>query len=204
MLLKKEGLPEFDLLIDWPAHYYEIEDIVKRKKYLKKAIDQNLDPAHDCYRMKLLNKRFFSKSKKKSSDSFMLAWIMIKASAAASNSFSIPKQIQELENNLRDLCLYGFTPENEAEQQVLEEEWSNFGRCHLISCSKSRNYCSTVFNMVSLQDDVIARKIAAEINLVTLTYPSKFGLEAYLAPLRRIMILTFCQMIENGKSYWDI
>lgn len=204
MLLKKKDLPEFDFLENWPAHYYKIKDIIKRKEFLEKAITQNLDSEHDCYRMKLLNRRFFKENKKGTTDSFMLAWIMIKASASSGDAFIIKKKKRELENDLKNLCLCDFTPENEAEQQVLEEEWSDFARCYLSSCVESKNYCSTLFNMIPLKDDAVAKKIVAEINLVTLSYPSKFGLENFMAPLRQIMIHTFCQMIENGASYWDL
>lgn len=204
MLLKKKDLSEFDFLENWPAHYYEIKDIIKRKEFLEKAITQNLDSEHDCYRMKLLNRRFFKKNKKGTADSFMLAWIMIKASASSGDAFIIKKKRRELENDLKNLCLYDFTLENEAEQQVLEEEWSDFAMRYLSSCVENKNYCSTLFNMVPLKDDAVARKIVAEINLVTLSYPSKFGLEDSMAPLRQIMIRTFCQMIENGSSYWEI
>ncbi|MDE7287052.1 MAG: hypothetical protein K2N55_09480, partial [Lachnospiraceae bacterium] len=150
MLLKKKDLPEFDYLENWPAHYFEIKNAIKRKEYLEKAMELNLDPAHDGYRMKLLKKRFFSENKKGTADSFMLAWIMIKA-AAAGNSFMLKKQTRELENNLRNLCLYDFTPENEDEKQVLDEEWNDFARCYLASCVESKSYCSTLFNMVPLQ-----------------------------------------------------
>lgn len=204
MLLKKKDLPEFDYLEDWPAHYYEIKNTVKRREYLEKAIGMNLDPAHNGYRMRLLEKRFFSENKKGTADSFMLAWIMIKAAAASQDSFMVKRQVRELENNLRNLCLFDFTCENEDEQQVLEEEWNDFARCYLASCVESKSYCSTLFNMVPLQDGAIARKIVAEINLVTLTYPAAFGMEACMAPLRQIIIQTFCRMIENGSSYWDL
>lgn len=203
MLLKKKALPEFDFLESWPAHYYEIKDIIKRKEILEKAISQNLDPEHDSFRMKLLNKRFFTENKKGTTDSFMLAWIMIKASSASGDIFIGKKKGRELEAHLRNLCLYDFTPENEAEQQVLEEEWTDFARCYLLSCVESKSYCSTLFNMVPLQDSAVARKIVEEINLITLSYPSKFGLEDSMIPLRQIMGRTFCQMIENGFSYWN-
>lgn len=204
MLLKKKDLPEFDFLENWPAHYYEIKNAMKRKEYLEKAIELNLDPAHDGYRMKLLKKRFFSENKKGTADSFMLAWIMIKAAAAANDSFMMKRQIKELEGNLRNLCLYDYTPENEDEQQVLEEEWSDFARCFLASCVESKSYCSTLFNMVPLQDNAVARKIVSEVNLVTHNYPAAFGLAEAMIPLRQILILTFCRMIENGSSYWDL
>ncbi|GFI57415.1 D-galactose-binding periplasmic protein [Muribaculaceae bacterium] len=89
---------------------------------------------------------------------------MIKAAAASKDSFMIKRQTRELENNLKNLCLYDFTCENGDEQQVLEEEWNDFARCYLASCVESKSYCSTLFNMVPLQDSAIDALKAAEIS----------------------------------------
>lgn len=203
MLLKKNDLPGPDFLENWPAHYYEIKDILQRKEFLEKAISLHLDPDHDCFRMQLLKKRFFARNKKGTADSFILAWIMIKASAASADSLFVKKQKQELENNLKSLCLYDYPSGDEAYQQVLREEWSDFARRYLASCAESKNYCSTLFNMVPLKEEALARKLTSEIDLITRIYPSSFGFEDLLLPLRQIMVDTFCQMIQNGESYWN-
>ena len=41
MLLNNENV---DYLSEWPAHYYEIEDINERERILQLAIEQKLDP----------------------------------------------------------------------------------------------------------------------------------------------------------------
>lgn len=201
MLLRKEATPKIDFLENWPAHYYEIKTAVSRKEFLEKAIAQHLDPEYDCYRMKLLNKRFFQKNKKKAADSFMHAWIMM--NAAASNSFIGKRQLRELTGYLEDLCLHGYLPENEAEQQILTAEWTDFARSYLLSCIGDKSYCSTFFSIVPLKDNAVAHKLVEEIDLVTRIYPSKFGMEASFAPLRQIFISVYCQIIENGETYWD-
>jgi hypothetical protein len=47
----------------------------------------------------------------------------------------------------------------------------------------------------------VAEKLAAEILLVTRDYPALFDLADEFAPFRKVMIETFCQMIENGETY---
>ena len=42
MLLNNENV---DYLLEWPAYYYEIEDINERERILQLAIEQKLDPA---------------------------------------------------------------------------------------------------------------------------------------------------------------
>lgn len=202
MLLKKETTSNTDFLEDWPVHYHEIKTALQRKDILEKAIAQNLDPVHNTYRMKLLEKRFFSMNKKGTVDSFMRAWIMIHAAAAANDSVLIKRQQRELIGYLKDLCLYDYIPENEAERQILVEEWTDFIKSYLLSCIGNKNYCSTFFNMISLKDEAIARKIADEIDLVTRIYPSKFGLADFLVPFRHVVISTYSRMIEHGESYF--
>ena len=54
MLLNNENV---DYLSEWPAHYYEIEDINERERILQLAIEQKLDPALDEKRLLILRKR---------------------------------------------------------------------------------------------------------------------------------------------------
>ena len=51
MLLNNENV---DYLSEWPAHYYEIEDINERERILQLAIEQKLDPALDEKRLLIL------------------------------------------------------------------------------------------------------------------------------------------------------
>lgn len=54
---------------------------------------------------------------------------------------------------------------------------------------------------VPIKDAKVAEKLAAEILLVTRDYPALFDLADEFAPFRKVMIETFCQMIENGETY---
>ena len=80
-----------DYLSEWPAHYYEIEDINERERILKLAIEQKLDPARDEKRLLVLKKRFGEKQAEKRADHFLHAWMMIQATGAGGVSFSEKK-----------------------------------------------------------------------------------------------------------------
>lgn len=58
------------------------------------------------------------------------------------------------------------------------------------------------FGIVPIKDASVARKIAEEIDFVTRTYPQKLELADEFAPFREVMVNTYCNMIENGSSYW--
>ena len=78
----------------------------------------------------------------------------------------------------------------------------NFAKVLLASCTGSKTYCSTLFGIVPIKDASVARKIAEEIDFVTRTYPQKLELADEFAPFREVMVNTYCNMIENGSSYW--
>lgn len=131
----------------------------------------------------------------------MLAWMMLKADCENTPFFREKKQ-QEFQKYLRDLCLLDYEPESEAEQQILSEEWADFARCYLSYCAQSRTYCSTFFGIVPIRDEAVARKMAEEIDLITKKYPTDLGFPEALLPLRRIFLSVYCQMVEDGETYF--
>lgn len=202
MLSRKKTTSKINYLEDWPTHYYDIPTPSLRKEYLEQAIASNLDPDHDLCRMELLKKRFGMKGKKDSGDSFMFAWIMIKSAALAQDNLLIKKQKRELDKYLEDLCLRGFVSDSPAMNQVLEEEWADFARRYIISCAKSKNYCSTFFSIIPLKYDAIAQKLAEEIDLVTRIYPDKFEMAQDFLPLRRMFMDAYYQLVDDADLYW--
>lgn len=208
MLLNNENV---DYLLEWPAHYYEIEDINERERILQLAIEQKLDPALDEKRLLILRKRFGDHPAEKRADHFLRAWMMIQAASAGGVSFfqkkrqkkelceylmqlgirTDEKQNVEKDADVEDVCGY-----------ILEEEWKNFAYTYLASCTGSRAYCSTLFGIVPIKDAAVAEKIAQDIDLVTKDYPAAFGLEEAVRPFRSIMVDAFCQYIPNGESVW--
>lgn len=89
MLLNNENV---DYLSEWPAHYYEIEDINERERILQLAIEQKLDPALDEKRLLILRKRFGDHPAEKRADLFLRAWMMIQAASAGGVSFFQKKE----------------------------------------------------------------------------------------------------------------
>lgn len=202
MLLKNQKEDTTDYTKDWPARYYDIPTGALRREHLERAKSEGFAVSTDPYREMLCERRFFSKNKDGSVDSFFRAWTMIKASAAAGVSFFQKKrQKKELLAYMNDLCLSPEHPLPESADAVLIEEWQDFARGLISSCTGSKAYCSTLFGFVPIKDAKVAEKLAAEILLVTRDYPALFDLADEFAPFRKVMTDTFCQMIENGETY---
>lgn len=204
MQLQEKEVVEIDYLSDWPAHYYEIETPKQREAYLLTAMEQKLDPAHDACRLALLKKRFGTEKNGKYADNFLHAWMMIQAASASGVSFFGKKQKEkELRRLLSDLCIIDYPLETNEKAEVLTAEWQNFALVFLAVCAGSKSYCSTLFGIVPVKDETVAKKIAAEIDLITRKYPALFGLEDVMLPFRQIMADTFCKKIEHGSAYWN-
>ena len=202
MLLKNQKEDTTDYTKDWPARYYDIPTGALRREHLKRAKAEALPflqiPTGKCS----ASVAFFSANKDGTVDCFFHAWTMIKASAAAGVSFFQKKrQKKELLTYMKDLCLSPDDLLPESADAVLIEEWQDFARGLISSCTGSKAYCSTLFGFVPIKDAKVAEKLAAEILLVTRDYPALFDLADEFAPFRKVMIETFCQMIENGETY---
>ena len=124
-----------------------------------------------------------------------------KAEGFAVSFFQKKRQKKELLTYMKDLCLSPDDLLPESADAVLIEEWQDFARGLISSCTGSKAYCSTLFGFVPIKDAKVAEKLAAEILLVTRDYPALFDLADEFAPFRKVMIETFCQMIENGETY---
>lgn len=202
MLKHNSDTQQTDYLANWPVHYYEIPSATQRMEALETIQKQGTATNADTYRKALCEKRFFSINKDGTLDSFMHAWMMIMASSAAGVSFLKKKRLKrELEAYMETLCILSFQPDTDEALAIRAEEWRDFARNFIYSCSESKAYCSTLFGLVPIKDTGIARKIADDILMVTSDYPAKFGLSDEFASFRDIMCEVYCQLIENGETY---
>ena len=204
MLRKDTSTEKTDYLKDWPGHYYEIETAAERLAALDAIRETELHtPADDCRRV-LCEKRFITDKNGKTTDVFLHAWMMIRASAAAGVSFLGKKRnAKELEGYMNQLLLTPDAQADIAEHDLLIAEWQDFARNFIASCVGSKAYCSTLFGLIPIKDATVAEKLAAEILLVTRDYPAQFGQADAFAPLYEIMRDTFCSMLENGEACWN-
>ena len=196
------NIPE-NYMEEWPLHYYEIEDISERESALKMFLEQHPDSADDQKRLMLLHKRFGSNlpysGAANRGDRFMAAWMMIGISGNSSVHFLNRKHMEkELRQNLEALCILNY--EKDA---VLTQEWQDFARRFLYSCTSCKSYGSTLFGMFPLKDKTVSAKIASEIDHVTRIIPLTFDLAKECEAFRQVMIDNYITTMENGKSCWD-
>ena len=183
---------------EWPLHYYEIEDISEREQALTTFLELHPDSLDDQKRLVLLHKRFGDRTESRG-DRFMAAWMMIQISGNSSVHFLNRRHMEkELRKNLEALCILNFE-----KNDILIQEWCDFARRFLYSCTSCKSYGSTLFGMFPLKDKTVAAKIASEIDHVTRIIPLTFGLAKECEPFRQIVVDTYVKTIEDGQACWD-
>ncbi|MCR4654912.1 MAG: hypothetical protein K5770_01565 [Lachnospiraceae bacterium] len=198
MLFKTDTTPNADHMADWPKHYYEIEDINMREACLKKYIEEHPDSSADKRRLEIFERRYGKKAKKDRGDEFIKSYMMILIAYTNNlHSFDALRKEKELSSDLKKLCVLDFE-----QDELLFEEWKNFAEVYLSTCA-SHSYRSTLFGFLTLKDDVVAMKIAKEIDTVTRLSPRQFNLENECLKLREIMINVYISKIRDGETYWN-
>ena len=128
---------------------------------------------------------------------YMNAWVMIKAASSTGVNFLTRKKAE------KDAMNYLSVFQAEAEEESRDRK-IRFFASELINASlKSRSYGSTLFGMVPMRDKDVARKLAAEIQLVCHDYPAKLGLEKDFAFLYQTMEEVFFEQVPDAGQYWS-
>lgn len=198
MTLARKETAVKDIFADWPDSYYREESLAKRRDYIEEQLIRHPDSKEDQRRKELLDRRLLLKGKEEA-DLFIRAWMMIRIMENDRISFLNRKSKEkELRENLRQLCILDYEESDE-----LIREWRDFARKYLIICCESSSYKTVGFGLIHINSEKAAFKIAAEIDLVTRTVPSRFSLENECLPFRNTVIQIYCELLENGQEYWE-
>ncbi len=197
MLFNKNETIKEEYMADWPKHYFEIENINEREACLKKYLEEHKDSKDDIRRLELLQRRYGSKPSKERGDLFLRSYMMILISYKNSlNITSTPRKEKVLRKDLSGLGVLDLEYD-----ELLKAEWENLADIYLQTC-EGHSYRSTLFGFVTLKDDVVAAKIANEIDIVTRLAPREFHLEDECSKIREVFINTYKKRIKNGDRYW--
>lgn len=170
-----------------PENYYEIQDPAQRRKYLTDKLSENADSA-DEKRLDLLNRRF----RRDRDDLFMEAWLLIFMSQQDHLSrFNRKRKEKEFRAYANQLMI------TEHPDEFLLDEWRDFANKWIQTCL-TKQYRSAAFGVITVSDNVLAGKIANEINAVTRDIPARFSCEKAFLPFRRVMTETYRKTIEDS------
>ncbi len=188
--------PDKNLLEEWPAHYFDTDDIAEREAALNKRIAEAGDP-DDLRRMEILHLRYGT-GKRQRPDGFMRAWLMLKVMAVNSgNSPFSRKRHQEVYALLESFGIR----EGETPDEMLIAEWRDFSSRMIRACADDRAYRTTGFGLVPVSEEHTARHIAEDILKTMKDLPASCGLERLADPLYLVLTETYAELIEHGEQY---
>ena len=151
--------PDKDLLEEWPAHYFETDDIHAREEALNQRIRAISDP-EDVRRLEVLHLRFGT-GKRQRPDG-----IYARMAHAESHGSQLRKLSVFPERSTRKymplLESFGIR-EGETPDEVLIAEWRDFSARMIRSCAGDRAYRTTGFGLVPVSEEHTARHIAEDI-----------------------------------------
>ncbi|MBQ7564631.1 MAG: hypothetical protein IJT16_11655 [Lachnospiraceae bacterium] len=203
MLFKSDSpiintISDAEYLADWPSRYFDIQDINRREACLKQYLKEHPESSEDKRRLALLQTRYGPRAKKDRGDLFVKSFMMIQI--AYNNRLSesdFIKREKEIRRDYTDLCVLDC--ERDA---LLFKEWENFAGLYLSTCA-SHEYRSTLFGTITLKDEVVAAKIASEIDTVTRLVPRVFHFEEECRQLREIFVRAYSKALQNGAALWE-
>ena len=194
MLRKNIDIPFWQT--DWPAHYYDVEDVLLRKQLTEEHLKTHPDDADCLEKMRLWDLRFQVKNRK-AADRFMEAWLMIKTDSNTEVSL-LNRRRKE-----KELRRYADVLQLTSVTESVKDEWRDFAETLLLSCCDTRAYRSGIFGLIDLGDEITAMRIAKEIDTVTRIYPAKLNLEELYLPLHEVMVTSYQDLLQDGIHSWQ-
>ena len=174
--------------------YYRISDTAERSEYLNTKISEGTDTDEWQLRLEILKRRFvtqFTKGKL-CPDIFMRGWVMTLSESAISVNFLNERAKEKsIRKNFSDLCI--LLPENDIflsvnGRKILFEEWNDFAKTLIRISLQDKSYGSAFMGMITGTGNFPAARLRQEVDSVTLSYPSHFGLADVCLPFREIIL----------------
>ena len=190
MLKKETDLTA--LLENWPLHYYEIDDVLLRRKLL----EEHSDDEENRQLLAIWNQRFHIRNGK-AADRFMEAWLMLKIAS------DVPVGFLNRKAKEKELLKYaGFLHLGDTSEKM-RREWRDFARTLLITCADTRAYRTAIFGLIDLGDTITAMRIAEEIDRVTGIYPAQLQQEELFREFRNVLIQAYQDILNHGAELWQ-
>ncbi len=138
----------------------------------------------------LKKERFYTINKSGKSDTFMRAWVnLISASQQRMGRLNRKKIEKAYASGISDLKLMEYAQATEEEKAVYDAHYEEFAR-KLIDISRTdRNYAAMYGGILHLSAESVKKKLQAEIDIATSSFPAKFEQEELFLPVRRQLLM---------------
>lgn len=175
--VKKETIDVEQRLLNWPDCYYRERNSLVRKELLDGAEEKGLTAEDNAFRKKLFALRYPGKTGPggEQIDNYLRAWMDIRFLAESGNGIFSKGNAKKLDRVMEEM---GYNlPANQAEENLLYQEFLHLGMLYLSLCQEDKNYNAILFGFGTISEDKQARKVAAEVRKIARTAFRKFNAE---------------------------
>ena len=126
--------------------------------------------------------------------------------------FDFPEEKKRYENQIEqkeEVKYSGETDRNAptTEKEGLQDfckvaEWKAFASFWIETCVEDKSYSSTVFGLLRMKDESLAKKMAQDIADALYFIPRSLELLEVAEPLRKVLVDCYCKSIFQGEKYW--
>ena len=126
--------------------------------------------------------------------------------------FDFPEEKKRYENQIEQKEEVKYTRETDrnaptTEKESLQDfckvaEWKAFASFWIETCVEDKSYSSTVFGLLRMKDESLAKKMAQDIADALYFIPRSLELLEVAEPLRKVLVDCYCKSIFQGEKYW--
>ena len=126
--------------------------------------------------------------------------------------FDFPEEKKRYENQIEQKEEVKYTGETgrnapTTEKESLQDfckvaEWKAFASFWIETCVEDKSYSSTVFGLLRMKDESLAKKMAQDIADALYFIPRSLELLEVAEPLRKVLVDCYCKSIFQGEKYW--
>jgi len=188
----------------WPQSYYKEKDPQIRKQLLEQAIKDSPQDKVNELRRKLWELRYQSKDKKnvkQAVDYYIAGWMeLLYLSRSSKGFFGLRHTLKSLDKILQDMGFSIAGEYGEMGQEVLYQELHHLCCLYFELCISDRNYGSQMMGLMSMKEEAVIAKIAAETAQISNRLPRAAKRETQMEVLSRAARQAFYDMFPKEKD----
>ena len=167
--------------------YYQETDKEKRKKILEAAIEAEGMNPEDELRLELWERRYGRREKEPEGiDRYIRGWMGMVYLNQSSMTFLVKRRaVREIRKVKEDWDVELLKGRGELGEKLMYQELYNLIRFYMELCATDRNYTTTLFGMMRMDEEKVVQKIAKEIYTVAYEIPKSLDMEEEFQILRR-------------------
>lgn len=183
--------------------YYQETNKDKRKKILEAAIEEEgMNPENEL-RLELWERRYGQKGNEPEGiDRYIRGWMgMLYLNQSASLFSGKRRAVRELRKVKEDWNEELLKGKGELGEKLMYQEMYNMVKLYMKLCATDRNYTTTMFGMMRMDEKKVVQRMEKEIYMVTCEIPRNLGMEEEFQILRKAAKDAFTDQYQEPESF---